>query len=465
MVSSSRLAAWRARAAEPADVSGLVAFRVLFGLVVAAGAVRFIALGWVERFFVRPTFFFPYWGAPWARALPEPWMTAAFVAIAVLGVMVAVGALYRVASILLFVIFTYVELIDVTSYLNHYYLVSLVALLLACLPLHRAMSVDAWLRPSLRVGAFPRWMTWLLRFQVGVVYVFAGIAKMQPDWLVYGQPLGIWLASRSETPVIGGLFGEPWVAIAMAWAAMLYDTTIALWLSLPRTRLAAYGALVGFHACVGALFDIGMFPVIMIALALVFFEPDWPRRLLRRRAATPAPSWAPSGPAWGQRLAVALIAVYCAAQVAIPLRAFAYGGDVLWHEQGMRWSWRVMVREKNGAITYRVRARGWTHERFVSPSRYLTRDQEREMQGQPDMILSLAHHIAAELRERGAEDVEVRVDAMVSLNGRPMARLIDPEVDLAGVEAGLASATWILPAPATAPAPIARRTLIAGRAP
>lgn len=78
------------------------------------------------------------------------------------------------------------------------------------------------------------------------------------------------------------------------------------------------------------------------------------------------------------------------------------------------------------------------------------------MSGQPDLILQLAHAIAADFRARGHVGVEVRVDALVSLNGRPAARLIDPDVDLARVSDGLSRATWILTEPATPPARLAR---------
>jgi hypothetical protein len=151
----------------------------------------------------------------------------------------------------------------------------------------------------------------------------------------------------------------------------------------------------------------------------------------------------------GAALAVAL--VYCAVQAAMPLRYLAYDGSVLWHEQGMRWSWRVMAREKNGSVTYVVRdprsGRTW----HVSPRRYLTRLQEREMSGQPDLILQLAHHIAREFEQRAGGPVEVRVDAVVSLNGRRMRRLIDPDVDLAAIRDGVAPARWIAPSPGEPP--------------
>ena len=52
------------------------------------------------------------------------------------------------------------------------------------------------------------------------------------------------------------------------------------------------------------------------------------------------------------------------------------------------------------------------------------------MSGQPDLILQLAHHIRADYAARWGHDVEVRVDALVSLNGRRMRPLIDPTRDL-----------------------------------
>jgi hypothetical protein len=115
-----------------------------------------------------------------------------------------------------------------------------------------------------------------------------------------------------------------------------------------------------------------------------------------------------------------------------------------------------MVREKNGSITYRVRWRDAEREVQVPPSKYLTSHQEREMSGQPDLILQLAHRIADDFRSRGYEDVEVRADALVSLNGRHAAPMIDPEVDLARQPDTLALMSWIEPRPEVDPLPAYR---------
>ena len=102
-------------------------------------------------------------------------------------------------------------------------------------------------------------------------------------------------------------------------------------------------------------------------------------------------------------------------------------------------------------MTFRVRAKGREKEWEVSPRRYLTPLQEREMASQPDLILQLAHHIHDDFARRGHGEVEVRVDALVSLNGRGMARMIDPTVDLAKVRDSLRFASWILPSPSGPP--------------
>ena len=440
------LRALRDRANAPRDAASLAAFRVLFGLVMAAGVIRYFASGWIELFYVEPSFHFHYWGLSFLEPLPAPWIHLAFGVLGVASLLIALGLFYRAATILFLVVFNYLHLLDVTNYLNHYYLVGILGLALCVLPLHRAWSLDARRRPELRVEAFPAWMLALIRFQVGAVYVFAGLAKLGPDWLLHGQPLQIWLHARTETPVIGPLLDEPWVAIAMSWAGFLFDTTIVAWLSWRKTRPYAYAVLCVFHFFTAVFFDIGVFPFLMTAAATIFFAASWPRRLSARHAPSGEPIETLSGWRLG-RLGVAALGAWALFQLAMPLRTHLYGGDVLWHEQGMRWSWRVMVRAKVGAISYRVRVDGEPRERRVEPSRYLTRRQEREFSGQPDLILQLAHRIRDDLRAAGHRDVEVRADAWVSLNGRRSTPMIDPDVDLARVEDGVAPAAWILPAP------------------
>jgi hypothetical protein len=450
----------------PTDLGWLCAFRVLYGLAMCVSMLRFIGYGWIEEYFVRPRFHFTYWGFSWVEPLSAAGMYSLAWALAALALAVAAGFCFRVSAILFVAGFSYMQLIDVATYLNHYYLASLLGLLLAVAPAHRTASVDALLRPDLQRTTAPRLWLYLFRFQVGVVYTFAGLAKANADWLLRAQPLSIWLGSHTDMPVLGPVFALGSAPFVMSWAGFLFDTTVAWWLLWRRTRPFAFAAVIAFHSLTSALFPIGMFPVIMVLSALVFFPPDWPRRLIARgRAAVgrsePVPqrleavSPVVASPPL-RSFTLGLAAAYCVLQLLFPLRFLAYGGNVRWHEQGMRFSWRVMVREKNGSITYVVRQKETGRVWHVTPRTYLTSLQEREMSGQPDLILQLAHHIRDDFARRGHGAVEVRVDALVSLNGRRIAPIIDPSVDLATVHDGIGKASWILAAPRES-APLIRR--------
>jgi vitamin K-dependent gamma-carboxylase len=441
---------WRGALAQPVDGAWLAAFRVLYGLTMCASMLRFIAYGWIDGFFVRPRFHFTYWVFSWVEPVPGPLMHALFWLLALAALCIALGLYFRAATWVFVLGFSYLQLIDVTTYLNHYYLASLLGGLLALSPAQRLASLDVWRRPSTRCEQVPRLWLWLLRFQVGVVYTYAGLAKANHDWLIDAQPLRVWLAARTDLPLIGRLFTLDWAPLAFSWAGFLFDSTVVWFLLWRRSRPFAYAAVVVFHVLTRVLFPIGMFPVIMTLSALVFFSPSWPRRLLRWHAQAPG-----AAPVREQRAAsgvmLAALLVYCLVQVVWPLRCFAYGGDVRWHEQGMRFSWRVMVREKNGSVTFHVRQRRTGRVWQVSPHRYLTRLQEREMASQPDLILQFAHFLRDDFERRGLGPVAVTVDAQASLNGRRMQRLIDPAADLAALEDGLWPARYILPAPTERP--------------
>lgn len=451
-----------AAGARPVDIASLAAFRIIFGLVMFGGTIRFLGTGWIEQMYGEPTWFFTYPGFDWVAPWPAWGMYLHYALLGVLALAIALGAFHRIACVLYVVGFSYSQLVDVTNYLNHHYLVVLVVAQLAVLPAADAWSIDAWRRPERRRSTIPAWIVWLVRFQIGVVYVFAGLAKAKVDWLAYGQPLNLWLSARTETPLVGQFFDQPWAALAMSWAGFVFDTTIVAWLSWRRTRPFAYVAVIVFHGATGYLFNIGMFPIIMTASALIFFSPSWPRRVLARIGAA---RWAePRGAAEPRgvdrpfvlrrpRLVGAVVAAHVVLQIALPLRHHLYPGPVLWNEDGMRFAWHVLIREKHGSVTFIARfANGKQLE--IPPGAYLTWRQEREMGGQPDLILQLAHAIARDLRARGHRDFTLHAITAVSLNGRPPAPLIDPSVDLARIT-DRGPRDWVLPAP-TSPPPILR---------
>jgi hypothetical protein len=414
------------------DNASLGAFRILFGLLMFASVVRFAAKGWIREFYIDPTYFFTYEGFSWIRPWPAWGMYAHFAVLGALALMVAVGLYYRAAIVLFFLGFTYVELIDKSTYLNHYYFVSVLTLLMALLPLDARYSWNPFRRHSSARLVSPAWTLYALRFQLGLVYFFAAIAKIQPDWLLKGLPLRFWLAAQADLPLIGRWIALPATAMVFSWFGFFFDLTAPFFLLNRKTRPYAYAVVVIFHAMTALLFRIGMFPWIMIVSTTLFLSPDWPSKifsgfgLLKNRTG----GFIPVRLKLEKAVAFAVI-LHLLVQVLVPLRHWLYRGNVLWDEAGFRFSWRVMLTEKDGSITYDVRDPATGRRWEVEPEAYLKAYQVKQMSTQPDMIRQLAHCVAEDFKARGYPAVEVRANATASLNGRPIKPLIDPNLVLA----------------------------------
>ena len=429
----------------PVSALPLALFRVAFGVLMFVSTLRFLLNGWVHDFYVTPTFHFTYLGFGWVKPLPEVGMYALFGLMLLATLLVALGLFYRVGIVSFFLLFTYVELLDKTFYLNHYYFVSLLSFLLIFLPLNARASLDVRLGIRSFLDTVPSWTLYAIRLQLVIVYFFAGVAKLNPDWLFAAQPLRIWLRANTELPLIGGLFDYLWVAFVMSWAGLLYDLTIPFFLLRRRTRPFAYLVVIAFHVLTALLFPIGMFSWIMLVSTLIFFSVEgyrtalrWlrlPKRVISKVNCFPRAPLLPRNSRLFSRLAPVVLSLFFVFQVGMCLRHLAYPGSVLWHEQGYRFSWRVMLAEKTGNATFRVISDGKT--RTVYPSEVLTPQQVKQMNFQPDMILQFAHFLA---RQEG--DAQVYADVWVSVNGRPSERLIDPDADLAAAPYNLAARPW-----------------------
>ena len=438
--------------------ASLAAFRIAFGTLCLVATIRFVAMGWVSELYIQPDHHLSYYGFGWIQPWPGWGMYLHFALMGLASLGVALGYRYRLSITAFFLLFTYAELIDRTTYLNHYYFISLISFLMIFLPLNRTASLDAWRAKTKEESqTAPISAIWMLRVQIGLVYLFAGIAKLNADWLLNAEPLRIWLFNNTDTPIFGPLLREAWVPFAMSWTGAFFDLTIIGWLLWRKTRPYAYLVLVAFHLITALFFpSIGMFPWIMIGATLIFFDPEWPRRLLHRfkrkheRMGEPvfsAPSAKAGRLAWPVLAALTLCALFFAVQILVPLRHLAYPGNVRWTEEGYLFSWRVLVTEKAGLVKFRVSSPEFQSERLVYPEEYLTPMQVERMAYQPDMILATAHIIRDDFIARGYHEIEVRADAFVSFNGRPTARLIDASADLARVRSGLGPKPWILRAP------------------
>jgi len=433
------------------SIAPLVSFRILFGAIMLFALSRNLYLGFVEKFYIRPSFFFKFYGFEWVQPLGTTamWLLYGLMLVAALSIML--GAWYRVGTIIFFVLFSYFELLDLTHYLNHYYLISLLALLLCYLPANRRYAVDVWRKPQLYLEEVPRWSILVLQVQIGFVYFYAGIAKLQPDWLLSAQPLSIWLTRQGDFPLVGTYLAWPLTAHLFSWFGAFYDLSIPFLLSWKPSRALAYLAVVVFHIFTALLFNIGIFPLAMIAFALIFFSGFWHQKIISTFELIFILSKLKYANKVKQNIATStlkmpwLLWLFVICQLLFPLRHWLYPGNVLWTEEGFRFAWKVMVVEKTGTAIFKVRDPESGLESEVNNRDYLSAKQEVFMSYQPDLILQFAHHLAADFKnKKGYKNPEVSVDCFVSLNGRPARRFIDPKVDLAKEKTGLGSKSWII---------------------
>jgi len=417
---------------------GLATFRFLFGSIMFISGLRFIAKGWIQEFYLEPKFHFKYYGFEWVDVLPEYGLYLVFGLLLFSALGIALGFLYRLNTILFFLCFTYIELLDKTLYLNHYYFVSLIGLLLIFIPANNYASLDVYLGIK-KPQYIKRFYVLIIQIQIAVLYFFAGVAKINTDWLFHGQPMDIWLDKYHYLPVIGSILSLKSTAIFCSWFGMLYDISLPFLLWGNKTRKWAYLAVVVFHLATALLFPIGVFPFVMIGATLIFFPPVQFQKLkcfinrfkkhgniLKTQSVNPS------------KAVIICLSLHLLFQVLFPLRHLLYKGNVLWTEEGFNFSWRVMLVEKSGVANFFVP----TEDNFIEVrnSLYLSPLQEKMMSTQADFMLQYAHFIAKEYKAD-----EVYCDAFVTLNGRPPQRYINQTTNLVKEHDSFATKTYIIP--------------------
>lgn len=432
-------------------IAPLAVFRITFGVLMLASIIRFIAKGWVYSMYIKPKLFFSYYGFEWVRPFGETGMYAVFVIMAIAALFIILGLFYRFSIILFFLTFTYVELIDKTNYLNHYYFISIMSLLMIFLPAHRYFSLDVWRNKTIQATQIPNYFLLIVKFQVFVVYFFAGVAKLNYDWLFNAMPLKIWLPAHSEMPVIGSYLTKEWVAYFFSWFGCIYDLAIPFFLFIPRFIKPAYFFVVVFHLATSLFFNIGMFPYVMICLTTIFFSENFHIQLIEKlkrifklkTSITESTLYKPN--ALFVKALTGLMLLHFSIQLILPFRYLLYDGELFWTEQGFRFSWRVMLIEKAGTAFFYIRDKKTGKEMEVSNSEYLTQMQEKMMATQPDMLINYAHFLKQEFEKKGFKDPEVLAESYVTLNGKTSRLMVDKNTVLSEEEDNLKPKKWIIP--------------------
>ena len=413
----------------PVDLGSLVFFRIMAGALLSIELLYSLKLGDLAEY-THAGYHFHYQWFEWVRPFGESGMKAVYAAGITAGILVSVGLFYRLMSAVLFLAYMCLFLMEATQYVNHLYLYCLISFWMMLLPLHRNGSLDGKIFPAKRSDHLPLWVLHLFQFQIAVVYFYAGVAKLHPDWLS-GRMMNLFLTTR-------GIHQEN-IAEAMAYGGLLFDLLIVPLLIWKRTRIPAFLIACLFHMTNVVMFGLGSFPWFALMSCTLFFRPEWPRRIpVLRSIFGPGYFATPTS-----RITPVFLSLYVAVQVLLPLRQYLYPHDAGWSEEGHNYSWRMKTRIKRGVVSYRVRNIETGHTWKINPASYLTETQLKDLSGNPEFILQFAHYLRDRFRERGME-VEVFAKARASLNAYLYELLVDPMKDLAHEESGLLPYDWIM---------------------
>jgi vitamin K-dependent gamma-carboxylase len=385
--------------ARPVNGSSLAAFRFALGLVMALEAWSLflpnpaaISSGSspLATYYAGPDikFHLPYSAFEWLPVLPAGGMYCLAVILAIAGLTTAVGFCYRISAVTLFLAWGYFFTIESTRtyWQSHYYLELLVTFLLIWMPAARVYSLDAWLARSRKSDrCVPFWTILLLRAQLVIAYFYAGVAKINYDWILDAVPVRWFLQRPGVTGPYArilspghyqqfeNLVHSPAFAYFLSYTGLIFDLMVGFLLLCRRTRIFAFVLMVLFHATNHFLIfdDISWFPLLGVTSALIFLDPDWPERFWRwiRTPRISAPDWKwfaggailfpvvgtalgwklnPTIPTKHQTIPIQLnarvsflICFWILFQTILPLRHYFIPGDGRFTYEGLSFSWRL----------------------------------------------------------------------------------------------------------------------------
>jgi predicted DCC family thiol-disulfide oxidoreductase YuxK len=186
----------------------------------------------------------------------------------------------RLAGAVLTATVASVLLLDQQLYSNHLYLIVLACGLLTMADSGAALSLDA-VRTGER-GEISGWPTWLLRIQVSVVYGYAAISKLNPDFLS-GSVIASYLRRSGLLAVPDSWrFLEPMLILAVLAICTEAFLAGALWSRrwLPAALVAALALHVAITGWLEPTYQLVVFSVTMLPLLVLFLDVSPGRRVV-----------------------------------------------------------------------------------------------------------------------------------------------------------------------------------------
>lgn len=412
------------------DNSSLIIFRVLFGFLLLVETWGAILTGWVNTNLISPKVFFPFIGFNWLQPLPGYGMYIYFICLGILGLFVMIGFRYRFSLLCFTILWTAQYLMQKTAYNNHYYFLILICIIMLFLPANAYYSLDVKRNKNIRSLTMPQWCSFALMFQISILYFFACINKLYPDWLD-GTFTRLLYSNKTDFPLIGHFFTKKWFYISIAYLGILFDGLIVPLMLWKKTRTLALLASIIFHLTNSLILNVGIFPYFALSFIVLFYPPETIRKFFfkkRPNITLEIHHYNYSN----KNLVYFLMVIYFTIQLIIPLRHYFIKGNVFWTEEGHRLSWRMMLRQRNGSTNFTIIDKKTKKTLSFHMDDMFTDKQIQRINCYPDFIWQAAQYIKQDFKKHNKE-VEIYADSYVSINGHPYKKFINSKVDLAHV--------------------------------
>lgn len=393
-------------------------FRIAFGLVIFIQALHFLAIDFVQKDIVKPIIHFHYPGLDFIQPLPAGFLYTLLVGILIAGILIVLGKYLKFALAFFFIAFTYLWLLDMGYFNNHYYLLSLFAFLLFLIP---GLGQNKWkIKQSEIKHSLPYWSVFLLRFQWFIVFFIAGLNKLNKYWLVDFQPMKATFEFKASHTGNDLWEADIWPFL-FSYGGTLFDLSIGFLLVNKRTRRLAFFLLLGFNLFNWLFFldigEIGIFPLFVMSSILVFFDAIPIKKKSKKKRVT--------------NIKVAyFIWAWMAFQALFPFRHFLYSGYVDWTGERQRFSWRMKIAYKDFDMKFFVQNEQEGIKYPIAIEKTLTPKQYTNLGYQPDFLPQIGRFLAKEAGKQGVQNPIVTADFQVSFNGRQKQYIIDPDLPL-----------------------------------
>jgi vitamin K-dependent gamma-carboxylase len=395
----------------PIDAAVLIYFRFFAGMLLSFEMINSLKLGDLSEYLAP--FHFSYFYFTWIRPWPLEAMLVLYGFTILAGFTFALGFKQRLSAIVIFLGHSLLFLMEKSEYNNHIYLYCLIGFWMIWMPEVKSYKLST-----------PRWFYYLLIFHISVVYFYAGLAKLDYEWLSGHTVKNMLRSDNPEMYIYGGL---------------AFDLLIVPLLIWKKTRLPAFLVSCLFHLINVYNFGLATFPWFSIMMTAMFFGASWPRRLKLFNDFFPETDRRVPKISSRHYVLTGVLGIYCLLHLLIPLRQHLYPGQPSWTEEGHQFSWRMKLRDKTGETFFYVIDKPSKKVKVIYPRQYLTKKQLKNLNGNPDSILQFAHF----LKERNP-GTAIFASSLISLNGRSKKEMIDPKIDLAREKRKVGLYDWVL---------------------